>query len=163
MTIEESIFLIRGHRVMLDRDLANLYEVKTIRLREQVKRNRSRFPADFMFQLTKVESEFLVSQNAIPSRHSFGGSLPYVFTQEGVAMLSSILRSKRAVQMNIAIMRAFGRLREMALTHKELSQRLTDLERGYLAHDSQIKEVFEALHELLDQPEKPPKPIGFKR
>jgi len=104
--IERRIFLIRGNKVMLDRDLADLYGVKPIRLREQVKRNKSRFPGDFMFQLAGEEVGFMVSQNAIPSWKHLGGYRPYVFTEHGVAMLSSVLKSQRAVQMNILIIRA---------------------------------------------------------
>lgn len=115
----------------MDRDLAQLYGVKPIRLREQVKRNRERFPADFMFQLSEDEVDFIVSQNAIPSRKHLGGYLPYAFTQEGVAMLSSVLRSERAVQVNILIMRAFVRLRELMTTHKDLAQKLEALEKKY--------------------------------
>src|SRR5687767_4997127 len=106
---------------MLDRELAELYQVKAIALRQQVKRNKPRFPEDFMFQLTADEVGILVSQNVIPSRRELGGFLPYVFTQEGVAMLSSVLTSGRAVQVNIAIMRAFVKLREVMVTHKDLA------------------------------------------
>lgn len=102
-TIERRIYLIRSHRVMLDRDLADLYGVRAIALRQQVKRNPARFPDDFCFQLTREEALLLVSQNVIPSARSFGGSLPYAFTEQGVAMLSSVLTSDRAVQVNIAI------------------------------------------------------------
>ncbi len=109
--IEKSILLIRSEKVLLDRDLAKLYGVKSIALRQQVGRNIDRFPEDFMFRLTEEEADALVSQNVIPSKRSLGGSLPYVFTQEGVAMLSSVLRSEQAVQVNIQIMRAFVRLR----------------------------------------------------
>lgn len=105
-SIARHILVLRGRRVILDRHLAELYGVRPLRLREQVKRNGERFPADFMFQLTVAEAQFLVSQNAIPSWQQLGGSLPYMFTQEGVAMLSSVLRSSRAVQVNIQIMRA---------------------------------------------------------
>jgi hypothetical protein len=144
---------------MLDSDLAELYSVKPIRLREQVKRNRARFPEDFMFQLTDGEVDIMVSQNAIPSRQHLGGSLPYVFTQEGVAMLSSVLRSDRAVTVNIAIMRAFVKLREMLATHKDLAQKLDALEKKY---DRQFKVVFDAIRQLM-KPEVPPKErrIGF--
>ncbi len=113
---------------MLDSDLAELYGVKPIALRQQVKRNQDRFPEDFMFQLGEDEVEILVSQNVIPSRKHLGGYLPYVFTQEGVAMLSSVLRSKRAVLVNVAIMRAFVRIRQMLTTHRKLAQRLEELE-----------------------------------
>ncbi|MCX5750663.1 MAG: ORF6N domain-containing protein [Candidatus Saganbacteria bacterium] len=118
--IENKIFLIRGEKVMLDRDLAKLYGVKAIRLREQVKRNKARFPEEFMFQLTHQEAEILVSQNAIPSRKHLGGSLPYAFTEHGVAMLSSILRSERAIKISILIVKTFVKLRRILATHKEL-------------------------------------------
>ena len=109
---------------MLDRDLAELYGVKPIALRQQVKRNNERFPEDFMFQLTEAEANHLVSQSVIPSRRSFGGFMPYVFTQEGVAMLSSVLRTPRAVKMNIDIMRAFMRLREILAHNKNIAARV---------------------------------------
>ncbi len=145
---------------MLDSDLAELYGVKPIRLREQVKRNRERFPEDFMFQLNSREVDLMVSQNAIPSRQHLGGSLPYAFTQEGVAMLSSVLRSERAVQVNIAIMRTFVQLREMLATHKDLARKLEALEKKY---DRQFKIVFDAIRQLME-PEEPPKQrqIGFQ-
>ena len=157
--IEKSILLIRGEKVMLDRDLAKLYRVKPIALRQQVSRNIDRFPEDFMFRLTQEEANALVSQNVIPSKRSLGGSLPYVFTQEGVAMLSSVLRSERAVQVNIQIMRAFVRLREMLASHKELARKLAAMERKY---DAQFKVVFDAIRQLVAPPEpKKPRPIGF--
>ena len=127
--IERAILVIRGHKVMLDRDLAELYGVKAIALRQQVSRNEVRFPPDFSFRLSPEEAETLVSQNVIPSRRSLGGSLPYAFTQEGVAMLSSVLRSERAVLVNIEIMRTFVRLREMLASNVELARRLDDLEK----------------------------------
>src|SRR6266852_76413 len=127
---------------MLDRDLADLYGVRAIALRQQVERNRARFPEDFMLQLTPDEAEGLVSQNVIPSRRSLGGSRPYAFTQEGVAMLSSVLRSQRAIEANMAIMRAFVRLRELLATHKDLARKIEALERKY---DGQFQEVFEAI------------------
>ena len=122
--IESKIFQIRGKKVMLDKDLASLYEVKPIALRQQVKRNYERFPADFMFQLTGAEVKSLVSQNVIPSLRSLGGYLPYAFTQEGVAMLSSALHSRRAVLVNIQIMRAFIRLRQIVSLHKDFARKL---------------------------------------
>jgi hypothetical protein len=157
--IERSILEIRGQKVLLDRELAQLYGVKTIALRQQVARNRARFPDDFMFQLTAQEAESLVSQSVIPSRRSLGGSLPYAFTQEGVAMLSSVLRSERAVAVNIAIMRAFVRLREIISSHSQLSRRLDELEGKY---DSQFRVVFNAIRELM-KPESTPsrRRIGF--
>jgi hypothetical protein len=157
--VERRILLIRGHKVMLDRDLAELYRVKPIALRQQVKRNADRFPEDFLFQLSEEEGELLVSQNVIPSRKSFGGSLPYAFTEQGVAMLSSVLKSKRAVQVNIAIMRAFVRIRELMLTHKDLARRLDRMERKY---DRRFQVVFDAIRGLLTPaPVLPKRRIGF--
>ena len=157
--IERSILLIRGHKVLLDRDLAELYGVKAIALRQQVRRNQARFPEDFMFQLSAEEAEALVSQNVIPSRRSLGGFLPYAFTQEGVAMLSSVLRSERAVLVNIDIMRAFVRLRELLASHVELARRLDELERKY---DAQFRIVFDAIRDLMTPPPSPPRRrIGF--
>jgi len=156
------IFTIRKRRVMLDAQLAELYGVKPIRLREQVRRNIDRFPEDFMFQLNAEEAETLVSQNAIPSRRSLGGSLPLVFTQEGIAMLSSVLRSPRAVRANIEIMRAFvyaktrERWRGAALT------KLEELERKFRGHDRDIALLFETLRDLMDPTEKPQRKIGFR-
>jgi hypothetical protein len=157
--VERRILLIRGHKVMLDRDLASLYRVQSIALRQQVKRNADRFPDDFLLQLTLEEANLLVSQNVIPSRRSFGGSLPYAFTEQGVAMLSSVLKSPRAVQVNIAIMRAFVRLRELMLTHKDLAHRLDDLEERY---DKRFQVVFDAIRKLLEpEPARPKRRIGF--
>ena len=159
--VERRIHSIRGLNIMLDRDLAALYRVKPIALRQQVKRNLDRFPQDFMFQLTAEEAETLVSQNVIPTRRSLGGSLPYVFTQEGVAMLSSVLKSPRAIQVNLAIMRAFVQLRRYAASHKILAQKLQMLERKYDVHDLEIQEIFKAMKKLIDPPGKPKRPIGF--
>ncbi len=148
---------------MLDRDLAKLYGVKPIALRQQVKRNINRFPADFMFQLDSGEAELLVSQNVIPSKRSLGGYLPYAFTEQGVAMLSSVLRSERAVQVNILIMRAFVRLREILATHKDLARKLQELEKKFAQHDVQIRRVFEAIRKLIESPKPPPsRQIGFQ-
>jgi hypothetical protein len=160
--IEPKIFMIRGHRVMLDRDLAELYGVKPIRLREQVKRNINRFPEDFMFQLDEKEAKLMVSQNAIPSWKHFGGYLPYVFTEQGVAMLSTVLNSDRAIQVNIAIMRAFVKLRQILSTHKELAYKLKELEHKIEKHDEDIQTIFEAIRQLMAPPPIKPKPqIGF--
>jgi hypothetical protein len=126
-----------------------------------VKRNLERFPQDFMFQLTAEEAETLVSQNVIPTRRSLGGSLPYVFTQEGVAMLSSVLKSSRAIQVNLAIMRAFVQLRRYAASHKILAQKLQMLERKYDVHDREIQGIFIAMKKLIDPRGKPKRPIGF--
>jgi hypothetical protein len=159
--IEHKIFIIRGHNVILDRDLAILYEVKPIILRQQVKRNRERFPEDFMFQLNQNEAGLLVSQNVIPSKRSFGGHLPYAFTEEGVAMLSGILRSKRAIQVNIAIMRAFVRIRRILSSQKELARKLQELERKIENHDKEIIAIFDAIRQLMRPPLKPKQKIGF--
>jgi hypothetical protein len=157
--IERAVLLVRGHKVMLDRDLAQLYGVKAIALRQQVSRNATRFPPDFMFRLSQEEAESLVSQNVIPSKRSLGGSLPFAFTQEGVAMLSSVLRSERAVLVNIEVMRTFVRLREMLASNVDLARRLDELEKKY---DAQFRMVFDAIRQLMAPP--PPRPhqqIGF--
>jgi hypothetical protein len=159
--IERRIYLIRGHKVMLDRDLAELYQVKPIALRQQVKRNLDRFPDDFMFQLTAQEAELLVSQNVIPSKQSLGGYLPYVFTQEGVAMLSSVLRGKRAVQVNVAIMRAFVRLRQILESNEELNRKFAAVIRKLGEHDKYFKVVFDELRKLSTPPLLPRRQIGF--
>jgi phage regulator Rha-like protein len=137
--IEKQIFLIRGQKVMLDSHLALLYGVSTKRLNEQVRRNISRFPDDFMFQLTQAEYELLRSQIAT-SKYGSGGRryLPLAFTEQGVAMLSTVLNSERAIQVNIAIMRAFVKLRQILATHKDLVHKLEELEKKYETHDIQI-------------------------
>lgn len=146
---------------MLDSDLASLYDVPTGRLNEQVRRNPDRFPDDFMFELTADETASLISQIAISSSTHGGRRKPaLVFTEHGVAMLSSVLRSERAVQVNIAIMRTFSRLRELLATHTDLARKLDDLEQKY---DHQFKVVFDALRELMSPPAEPPKKeIGFR-
>lgn len=156
--VERRIYLIRGEKVMLDFDLAELYRVETRALKQAVTRNLRRFPSDFMFQLTDEEIASLVSQNVIPSRGKLGGARPMAFTEQGVAMLSSVLRSARAVQVNIAIMRTFVRLREMLLTNAELARKLNEMERKY---DAQFKVVFDAIRELMIPPEQPKRRIGF--
>lgn len=158
--VEKRIFLMRGHRVMVDSHLAELYGVTTGRLNEQVKRNKDRFPKDFMFQLTKKEAENLKSHFAISS---WGGrrNPPYAFTEQGVAMLSSVLKSNRAVQVNIGIMRAFVKLREMLASHKDLARKLAALERKYEKHDEHIKVVFDAIRQLMNPKEKPKRRIGY--
>ena len=159
--VERNILLIRGHRVMLDTDLAILYGVPTKRLNEQVRRNKKRFPSDFMFQLTPEEVERLRSQIATlkPGRGQHRKYSPYAFTEQGVAMLSSVLHSARAIQVNIAIMRAFVQLREMIGSNKTLARRINELEKKY---DSQFRVVFEAIGELMAEPEPKAKRIGFK-
>lgn len=157
-TIANKIFLIRGHKVMLDKDLAKLYGVKPIRLREQVKRNIKRFPGDFMLKLTKEEADILVSQNAIPLKRSLGGYLPYVFTEQGVAMLSSVLNSERAIMVNIQIMRTFVRIKEMLMTHKDLQRKIEEMEQKY---DQRFKVVFDIIKQLIKEEAKPKRTIGF--
>lgn len=159
--IEKKIYLLRGLKVMLDKDLAVLYGVKPIRLREQVKRNLSRFPDDFMFVLNEQEINFMVSQNAIPSRKHLGGSQPHVFTEQGVAMLATVLNSEIAIQANIAIMRAFVQLREILSTHKELAYKLEQLESKMEKHDEEIGAIFDAIRHLMATPEPKKKKIGF--
>lgn len=158
--IERKIYFIRGHKVMLDKDLAVLYEVKPIRLREQVKRNLKRFPEDFMFQLDDEEIDFMVSQNAIPSRKHLGGYNPYVFTEQGVAMLATVLNSERAIHVNIEIMRAFVRLRQILASNAGLARKLEALEKKY---DAQFRVVFDAIRQLMIPPETKKKKIGFRR
>jgi hypothetical protein len=158
-TIEGKILLIRGKKVILDRDLALLYGVKTIRLREQVKRNSERFLEDFTFQLTKDEANMLVSHFAIPSKRSLGGYLPYVFTEHGTLMAANIIKSSIAIQASIAIVRTFTKLREMILTHKDLQKKIVAMEGKY---DKQFKVVFDALRSLIEPPEKPKKRIGYR-
>lgn len=159
--IASKILLMRGKKVMLDRDLADLYGVKAIRLREQVKRNIKRFPNDFIFQLTAKETYILVSQNAIPSKKHLGGYLPYAFTEQGVAMLSSVLHSERAIQVNIAIMRTFVRLRQILSTHKALAYKLEHLERKIENHDGEIRVIFDVIRQLMTPLGKPKRRIGF--
>jgi hypothetical protein len=157
--IERRILLIRGHKVMLDTHLAELYEVTTSRLNEAVKRNLRRFPDDFMFQLDEEETRFLTSQFAISKRGRGGRrTLPYVFTEQGVAMLSTVLNSERAIVVNIAIMRTFVRLRQILATHRQLAERLAALEKKY---DGSFKVVFDALHRLIMPRTRPKRPIGF--
>lgn len=157
--IERQILLIRGRKVLLDVHLAVLYGVTTKRLNEQVRRNRSRFPDDFMFQLTSEEVESLRSQIATSKRGRGGRRYaPYVFTEQGVAMLSTVLNSERAIQVNIEIMRAFVRLREILATHKDLANKLDMLERKY---DAQFKVVFDAIRQLMTPPEPEKRKIGF--
>ena len=160
--IERKIYLVRGHRVMLSMGLARLYGVPTMRLNEQVKRNLKRFPSDFMFQLSNAEYEILKSQIAISSWGGARRANPYAFTEQGVAMLSSVLNSERAIQVNIAIMRAFVRLKAVLATHKELAHKLSELERKIEKHDEDICAIFEAIRQLMaPPPEKPKRRIGF--
>lgn len=161
--IERKIYLIRGHKVMISMHLAELYGVETRALNQAVKRNIQRFPEDFMFQLTEMEADALVSQNVIPHRKHFGGALPYAFTEQGVAMLSSILNSEQAIKINIAIMRTFVKLREMLSSNKELAHKLTLLENRIEKHDGEIKAIFGAIRQLMAPPETKKRKIGFRR
>ena len=151
--IEKAILLLRGQNVMLDNDLAELYAVPTKRLNEQVQRNRARFPDDFVFQLTDEEADALRSQFAT-SKKGRGGRryLPYAFTEQGVAMLSSVLHSERAIEVNIAIVRAFVQLRALLSTHKDLARKLDDLEKKLGEHDHKFQIVFEAIRQLMAPP-----------
>lgn len=158
-SIERAIVLVHGQKVMLDSDLAELYGVETRALVQAVKRNRDRFPEDFMFQLTREEFDNLRSQPVISSPGRGGRRYPpHAFTEQGVAMLSSVLRSARAVKVNIEIMRTFVRLRQMLASHAELARRLDDLEGKY---DEQFKAVFDAIRALMTPPEPKRRPIGF--
>ena len=160
--IEKKIYLIRGHKVMLDRDLAELYGVETRVLNQAVRRNLDRFPEDFMFALTREEIMNL-SQIVISSRIKHAPNV-FVFAEQGVAMLSVVLNSERAIQVNIAIMRTFVKLREMLSSNKELAHKLTLLENRIEKHDGEIKAIFNAIRQLMVPPEtKSKKPIGFRR
>jgi hypothetical protein len=161
--IERRIYLIRGQRVMIDSELAELYQVETFNLNKAAKRNLSRFPSDFMFQLTKEEAGSLRFQIGISKPEGRGGRryLPFVFTEQGVAMLSSVLNSERAVLVNIAIMRTFVKLREIMSTHKDLAHKIDALERKYADHDHRIEVVFEAIKKLLQPPLPPKRRMGF--
>src|SRR3989344_9282148 len=179
--VERRIYLIRGQKVMLDSDLAELYEVSTKRLNEAVKRNRDRFPSDFMFQLSDKEVNLLRFQTGISnlrsqiatsslasqtviSKKGGGGRryLPYVFTEQGVAMLSSVLHSKRAVQMNIVIMRAFVKLREILTTHKDLAVEMEKLKKEQSKQGKHIQQIFLIIERLLEPPKIPKPKIGFR-
>ena len=157
--IEQSILLIRGQKVMLDADLAALYEVPTKALNQAVKRNERRFPPDFMFQLNKKEKNELVTNCDRFKRLKHSTALPRAFTEQGVAMLSTVLNSERAIEVNIEIMRAFVRLREMLASNVTLARKLAALEKKY---DEQFKVVFDAIRALMTPPEKPRKKIGFE-
>ncbi len=146
--ISNRIYELRGFSVILDFTLAELYEVETRALKQAVKRNKDRFPEDFMFVLNDMELEALVSQNVIPSKSKFGGAKPFAFTEQGVAMLSSVLRSKKAIQVNISIMRAFVLMRRYALSHKELTDHLRKLEDKY---DKQFGDIYEVINYLLQK------------
>lgn len=156
----QSIYLVRNQKVMLDFDLAILYEVETRSLKQQIKRNSERFPSDFMFQLTKTEwAELITNCDMLPENIRHYPSLPFAFTEQGVAMLSSVLRSKRAIAVNIAIMRAFISLRQLIDANRELLRRIDSLEEKY---DKKFILVFEAIKELIREKNLPRKKIGYQ-
>ena len=161
--IERAILIVRGHKVLLDADLAALYEVQTRVLVQAVKRNLERFPEDFMLQLRPEEADSLRSQSVISKNPGRGGRryAPYVFTEQGVAMLSSVLNSPRAIAVNIEIMRAFVRLRELIASNKELAAKLDQLEKKLSTHDQAITEIMQAIRQLMAPPEPRKRPIGF--
>ena len=158
-TIQEKILFIRGMKVLLDSDLAQMYGVETKQLKRAVRRNNKRFPRDFMLELTKEEYDSLRSQFGTLKRGAHSKYLPFAFTEQGVAMLSTVLNSERAITVNIEIMRAFVRLREILSTHKDLKRKLLDLEKKY---DEQFQIVFEAIKALMIEDEKPKRKIGFQ-
>ena len=161
--VMNKIWQVRGHKVMLDRDLAELYGVKAIRLREQVKRNIERFPENFMMQLTQQEVEDMVSQNAIPSRQVLGGSLPYAFTEHGVLMLSNVLKSERAIQMSIRIIEIFVKLRETLLLYKDVALLVEQVEKRLGKQDEKIELLFAYLSKFIEKEDTPRTEIGFKQ
>lgn len=159
------IYLVRGQKVMLDTDLAMLFDVKTIRLREQVKRNSEKFPEHFMFRLTPEEVDIMVSQNAIPSRQHLGGSLPYVFTEHGVLQLANVLKSGRAVSVSIRIIEVFVKMREILMDNLSVRLEIEDIKKKLSNQDKNIELVFNYLDELIEKQEssKLRREIGFKR
>lgn len=159
--IIHKIVLLRGEKVILDVHLAELYDVETRVLKQAVRRNIERFPEDFMFLLSEKEIESVVSQNVIPSKKYFGGAQPFAFTETGVAMLSSILRSKKAIEMNVAIVRTFVQLRKLANNYEELIVKMQEMELNY---NEQFSEIYEVLQQLLSKPEEKPRTkIGYKK
>ena len=163
--IKKSILEIRGKKVMLDMDLAKLYEVETRVLKQAVRRNMERFPEDFMLTLDQYEIQNLVSQNVIPTINHFGGALPFAFTEQGIAMLSSVLKSKTAIQINISIMRAFVMIRQFALTYQELNEKLIELEKK---HNQKFTDIDQVLNYLIKKEQQQTlqttrKQVGYKK
>jgi len=158
------IYLVRGKKIMLDRDLSELYQVETRILNQAVRRNTDRFPKDFMFQLTEQEWQSLRSQIVIleKGRGKYSKFLPYAFTEQGVAMLSSLLNSETAIRVNIQIIRVFTKMRELLLTHKDILLQLEKIERKLTGHDEDIQLIFQYLKQLLNPPQQPRRRIGFK-
>jgi len=159
------IYIIRGQKVMLDRDLAELYAVTTSNLNLAVKRNKDRFPDDFMFQLTREEFQSLILQFAISKKAGRGGirKLPYAFTEQGVSMLSGVLNSETAIRVHIQIIRVFAKMRELMLTHKDILLQLEKIEKKLTGHDEDMQLIFKYLKQLLNPPQPPRQKIGFKR
>ncbi len=160
--VEETILYIRGQKVILDADLAKLYGVTTKRLNEQVKRNRDRFPEDFMFRLTTEEKAEVVANCDHLSTLKYSRALPHVFTEHGAIMAATVLNTSSAIEASVFVVRAFVRLREMVATHKELARKLSELEQHLRGHDQQIQTIFEAIRQLMAPPERSRKKIGFK-
>lgn len=161
--IEPRIVLVRGQKVLLDRDLAELYGVTTRRLNEQVSRNKERFPSDFLIQMTAVERSDLIQVNPRLTRLKFSRTLPFAFTEHGAIMAASVLNSPRAVEVSILVVRAFVKLRELLLTHKELGKKFTELECRLANHDVAIQQLLQAIRHLMHEPPAPSKPrIGFR-
>jgi hypothetical protein len=161
--IVDKILLIRGRKVMIDMDLASLYGVTTKRLNEQVKRNNSRFPDDFMFQLSDAEKEEIIRRYPHLKNLKFSPNLPYAFTEHGAVMLASVLNSEAAIAVNIRIVRIFTRLREVLSAHKDILLKLEQIEKQVTKHDDEIQLIFSALKQLLQAPSSQRPPIGFKR
>jgi phage regulator Rha-like protein len=159
--IESKILLIRSQKVMIDADLAALYGVTTKRLNEQVRRNKARFPDDFMFRLTKKEKQEVVAKCVHLNKLKFSPVLPFAFTEHGAVMLASVLNSKKAIEMSLFVVRAFIRLREILSTHKELAQKLKELELKIDSHDHQIQAIFEVINQLITPPIPPKRKMGF--
>ncbi|MEQ1665870.1 MAG: ORF6N domain-containing protein [Bdellovibrionales bacterium] len=158
------IYVLRGEKIMLDKDLAELYGIETRILKQAVKRNIERFPKDFMFEMIGKEIDHLVSQNVIPSKSYFGGAAPFCFTEQGVTMLSCILNSKTAIEVNLRVVRVFVKMREYALTHKEILLQLVKLEKEIKGNSKDIENIFTVLKELIEKETKPKirNKIGFK-
>ena len=157
--IAKSIIQLRGEQVILDFNLAHLYEVETRVLKQQVRRNLDHFPEDFMFQLNEEEIDIILSQNVIPNKGFLGGAKPLAFTEQGVAMISSVLKSKKAVEVNIAIMRTFVHIRRILQDNQELARKVKNLEKKY---DEQFQVVFNAIRSLIEKKNSPRRPIGYK-
>ena len=160
--IERRIYLIQGQKIMLDSDLAELYQVPTFRLNEAVKRNRNRFPEDFMFRLTKEDHNILISHFAMSKGSGGRRNMPYAFTEHGVAMLSAVLKSERAVKMSILIVRAFIQLRQILASHKDVERKIAELERRQMRDGGKIDVIYKIVQRLISTPDTPKNKIGFR-